>query len=82
MRTDDESGQEYYDVAEALRVVGVSRGTFDKLVSQAHITPWKTRGDRKHYYRKEDIEGLKSRPQRFYPLEGMRIEQAAQVPAA
>lgn len=67
MRTDME-GNKYYDADEARQALGISRSTFDKLVADTKTQKYRRKNDRKLYYRVEDIEALKTRPDEFEPV--------------
>lgn len=70
----DKQGNRYYTAEEALDVLGVSRSTFQKMASK--LTKYRRARDKRHYYRVEDIEKLKSPSDEFWPIREEREEQA------
>jgi hypothetical protein len=72
----DKQGNKYYDIEEGMRVLGVSRSTFLKMVSAAKLGKYRRERDRKVYYRVEDVEALKDRPAEMWLItEGDKNEQ-------
>lgn len=64
----DEEGNRYYDVDDACTALNISRSTFLKRAKDAGLGKWSQEGDKKVYWRVEDVEGLKNRPVKMRPV--------------
>ena len=74
----DAQGHRYYSAEEAWGVLGVRRSTFDRLVKDKKVKKYRKAGDRKYYYRVEDIEALKQRRDvEFKPVDEAEKEGTA-----
>ena len=73
----DAEGHKYYTAEEAWHALKVGRSTFEKMIADEKVQKYRRSRDRRYYYRVEDIEGLKKRPDRFYPADEPTKELAA-----
>lgn len=56
---DDVNEPDFVDIEAAAARLGVSRRTLERLAKTYHISRFKRPGDRRHYFRRADIDRLR-----------------------
>lgn len=69
----DQAGNRYYSVEEAMQVLGMKRTMFQQMAN--NLAKYRQEGDRRHYYRVEDIEALKDRPKKVWLIKEEKEEE-------